>query len=80
MDAKPGKETTEYQITKAAKLVAYVGLALAVVIAFGPKMLGLVPADSMAAEWLAAIVAIATQVQKFLVELGYIKSRTELKK
>ncbi len=76
---KPGNETTEYARAKSATWLAYVGLALASLLSYGPDVLGWLPESGPGAPVLAAVIAVAGIVQKTLVDLGYIRSRTEVK-
>lgn len=75
-----GKNTSEYKVTKQATYFAYISLILALIVAKGPEMLGWVPTDGIWDEVLAAVIGFAGVLQKLLIDLGYIKSRTEIKK
>ena len=77
---KEGNETTEFKKTKSSTTFAYVGMVLAGILAIVPKLLGLVEEGSSIAIIGASVIAIIAIGQKCLVDLGYIKSRTEVKR
>jgi len=78
--AKAGKDTTEYQRTKSASVQMYITLFLAVALTYLPQIVTWLPEGSKVTAIVAAIIATLGIIQKLLVDLGYIKSRTILKK
>ena len=76
---KEGKETTEFKKSKSATIFAYVGIVLGGLIAFGPKLLGIVEEGSTTGVIGGCIIAVSATIQKCLTDLGYIKSRTDVK-
>lgn len=79
---KPGSKTTEYQQAQKASTWGIVGLILGGIIAVGP---GLVDkfwgANQNSAAYIAAggALSVVSILYKMLVDLGYIKSRTDVK-
>ena len=79
-DVKPGHETTEFKVAKSAGTWGVVATVLGTVIAMGSEVLAQVGSSSAVGLIVGAVVAVAGIVTKLLVSLGYIKSRTEVKK
>lgn len=77
--AKEGKDTTEFEQAKKADTMTIVGLALAVVIAYAPKVIEGLNGDSKLCIIAGAIVGALAILQSTLVKLGYLKSRTHVK-
>lgn len=79
---KPGSETTEYQQAQQASTWGIVGLILGGLVALGP---GLVDkfwgANQNSTAYIAAggALSVVSVIYKMLVDLGYIKSRTDVK-
>ncbi|MCE5229022.1 hypothetical protein LLG95_05435 [bacterium] len=79
---KPGSETTEYRQARQANTWGIVGLILGGIIAVGP---GLVDkfwgANQNSVAYIAAggALSVVSVIYKMLVDLGYIKSRTDVK-
>lgn len=77
---KEGKETSEHQVTKIAGYWAIASMVLGLLVTVGGSVM-----ESMGNEggkYIAALgvaVAIAGKIQKTLTDLGYIKSRTDVK-
>jgi len=78
-DTKPGSETSEYAVVKQAKFFAYFSVVAALVATYGPQILGWLPEGGKASYILGAVIAGVAVVAKLFVELGYMKSRTDVK-
>ncbi len=82
-DVKAGETTTEYAVAKSAGVWGVVGMLLGAVVMFGPivmdKLTGVVAADSPVYLIAGAGVSVASILYKLLVDVGYIKSRTDVK-
>lgn len=79
---KPGDQTTEYRRARHAGVWGAVGLVLGGVITLVPSLVDLYlgqNASGSAAILAGATVSLASLAYKTLVDLGYIKSRTEVK-
>lgn len=80
---KPGIQTTEYQISKAAGFMGNLGVILGGVVAFIPKIMellgGVVDENSITYIVMGGVLATVSVIYKTLVDLGYINSRTEVK-
>ena len=76
---KAGAETTEYKKTKEANWTLYFSMALGLIIAYGPSLAGKLEYGSTYAVVAGAVVALAGIGQKMMIDLGYIKSRTDLR-
>ncbi len=73
-----GKDTSEFKKTKGATWTLIIGSILAIVLAVGPSLLGYVDGTT-AGVIAAAVIGVAAIVQKCLIDLGYIQSRTQIK-
>lgn len=76
----PGRETSEYAVSKNAGTWSTVAVILGAIVTIGSSVLDQVGANSTIGIIVGGVVAIAGVVTKTLVSLGYIKSRTELKR
>ncbi len=76
---KSGSKTTEFKKTKEATWTFYISMALGLLIAHGPALVGNLDSGSLYAVIAGAAVAMAGIGQKMLIDLGYIKSRTDVK-
>jgi hypothetical protein len=75
-----GRETSEYQAMKRGGIWAIVGVVLGAIVVVGPELLA---GQDQSESWViiaGAAIAVVSIVYKALLELGYIKARTELKK
>ena len=78
--AKEGKDTTEYKEAQSATWLSIAGLILAAVLAYAPNLIEKLNGESKWAIIAGGAVGILAIVQSTLVKLGYIKSRTDVKK
>jgi len=79
---KPGKDTTEYEQTKSAKVWAIVGVILGVVLEVGGALMTTLTEAGTAGVTVIIVGAVLQTLavaQKALVDLGYINSRTQIK-
>lgn len=81
-DVKPGKDTTEFQQTKSAKVWAIVGTVLGLILQVGGGLLATLTEQGLTGTYIIiggfVLQAIAL-AQKALIDLGYINSRTQVK-
>lgn len=77
-EIKPGKDTTEFQVAKSASTLAKVGMVLSAVTLYAPQFCDKL--DGKAAAIAAAIIGACSVGLELLTSLGYVKSRTILKK
>jgi hypothetical protein len=81
---KPGIETTEYKVASNAGRWAIASWILGTLVAYGPQLVAAVSdvagIDSPWGPIAGAAIAILGTIRGLFVELGYIKSRTEVKK
>jgi hypothetical protein len=75
-----GKQTSEFELASAPNRWGIVALVLGGIITIGSQLIESLGSLSYWGIIAGAAVAIATEVRKTLIQLGYIKSRTELKK
>lgn len=78
----PGKDTTEYEQTKSAKVWAIIGVVLGLLCeAGGAVMVSLQESGTAGTVVIAigAVLQVMAIAQKTLVDLGYINSRTQVK-
>lgn len=76
---KPGETTTEYRAARSAGAWGVVSMVLGIVMAGASAVLQAAGSDTKAGILAGAAMAIAGTVSKTLAELGYIKSRTDVK-
>jgi len=77
-----GKDTTEYEQTKSAKVWAIVGVVLGLVCQIGGAALATMQESGTTGTIIivaGAVLQIASIAQKMLIDMGYIKSRTAVK-
>ena len=77
---KPGIETSEYKEAKSASVWGIVATILGMILTVGASIVESLGVDTKGAIIGGAIIALAGIAEKTLVSLGYIKSRTEVKK
>lgn len=76
-EVKAGVETSEFKAAKSVSAWGTVATVLGIILTFGSAVL---PAlGGGAGIIIGAVIVVAGIVQKTLAELGYIKSRTEVK-
>ncbi len=75
----PGVQTTEYERAKSSGLWGVAAVVLGGIVAVVPTVTDTLAADSKVAVIAGAVVAVAGIIQKTLADLGYIKSRTDVK-
>jgi len=78
----PGKDTTEYEQTKSAKVWAIVGVILGILCEVGGAVLMSLQESGTTGLVIiigGAVLQVAAIAQKTLVDLGYINSRTQVK-
>lgn len=78
-DIKPGLETTEYEKSQQANVWSIIGLTLGALLSLGGMILPGLEEGSTAAIIVGACISVISIIQKALTDLGYIKSRTEVK-
>ena len=78
-EVKPGKDTTEHEQTKKADTMAIVGMVLAAVIAYAPKVIEGLNGESKWAIIAGGVVGVMSITLSTLTKLGYIQSRTAVK-
>lgn len=78
-EVKPGKETTEYEVTKKNNFWAVVAVIVGVITTAGSAIADAFGADSKIGVIVGGIVTVAALAQKWLVNAGYVKSRTAVK-
>ena len=76
---KPGAETSELKRVHSANIFAYFGVIAAFVATYGPQIMGWLPEGKAPSYILGAVIGGVAILQKLMVELGYIKSRTDVK-
>ena len=76
---KAGSGTSEYERARAGGAWAIVAMALGVMLSIGSAVAQSFDVGSKAGIIAGAILAAAGVMQRTLVDLGYIKSRTEVK-
>ena len=77
---KPGNHTSEYREAKSGSLWGIISAIAGMVIALGGTISGALGHDSKAGVIAGAVVVAAGATQTTLVKLGYINSRTAVKK
>lgn len=81
MSVKDGRMTSEYQEAKSASLWGIVAMVLGLILSVGTGLAeAFGGAESTVGMIIGAVVAVAGLIQQTLVKLGYINSRTEVKK
>lgn len=80
VNIKPGKDTSEHAVEKSNSVWGIISTILGLVITFGGAVGEALGADTKYAVIVGAVIAVAGTIQKTLVSLGYIKSRTDVKK
>jgi len=78
-DVKPGVETTEYKEVQSASVWGIVAMVLGILTTIGATIAESLGSDTTTAIIVGAVVASAGIMQKTLVSLGYISSRTKVK-
>jgi len=76
---KQGSETTEYKETQNAKLWGTIATVLGLVMSFGSAIVEALGQDTRIGIISGALVTVVGLSYKTLVQLGYIKSRTDIK-
>jgi len=79
-DITPGKDTTEYKEAKSGSVWGIVAMILGMLLTIGATVAESLGTDSRIGIIAGAVIAVAGIAEKTLVSLGYIKSRTEVKK
>ena len=75
----PGKQTSEYAVTKMTGLINLVGLILGAILTVGPSLIGSANPNSKFAIIGGAIIGVATVINQTLTALGWTKNRHDLK-
>jgi len=78
-EVTPGIETTEHDIAQSSKVWGIVALVLGMLTTIGASVADGLGAETTAAIIVGAVVAVAGIAQRTLIELGYIKSRADVK-
>lgn len=76
---KDGKDTTEYEVTTKSNFWSVVALIVGSVVTIGATTAEAAGTDSKVGILIGGIVTVAALAHKWLVSVGYIKSRTEVK-
>lgn len=78
-NVKPGEFTTEYQAARNGSFWGIVAMVLGVVVSLGSTLVDALGGHSRIGIVVGGIIAALGVIQKTLVDLGYIKSRTDVK-
>jgi len=76
---KQGSETTEYKETQNAKLWGTIATVLGLIMSLGSTVIEALGQDTRIGIIAGALVTVVGLSYKTLVQLGYIKSRTDIK-
>lgn len=76
---KDGKTTSEFEQAQSSKGWAVVSTVLGMVIASGSAVTEMLGMDNTVGIIVGAVIAVFGIIQRTLVDLGYIKSRTDVK-
>jgi len=76
---KPGADTSEHKVAKSANLWGSIATILGLILTFGSSLVPILGEGSNVGVIAGAVVTAAGIAQKTLVQLGYIKSRAEVK-
>jgi hypothetical protein len=79
MGVAPGSGTSEFKETKNANIWGVVAMVLGFLTTVGATVAEALGNDTKYAIVAGAVISVAGILQKTLVTLGYVKSRTELK-
>ena len=79
MEVAPGSGTSEYKETANASVWGIVAMVLGFLTTVGATVVESFGVDTKYAIVAGAVISVAGILQKTLVTLGYIKSRTEVK-
>ena len=80
MSVKPGKDTSEYKVVKNTSVLTTIGFALGLVIAAFSAIATTLGDNTVAGIIFGASVSVLSILQDTFIKLGYIKSRTEIKR
>lgn len=78
-EVKAGNTTSEFQQAQSSKGWAVVSTVLGMVIASGSAIMEMIGMDNTVGILVGAVIAVFGIIQRTLVDLGYIKSRTDVK-
>ena len=78
-EVKPGVETSEHKEVQNAKIWSTVATIMGFIITLGGTIGTALGTDSKIAIIVGAVVVCVSEVRRMLVQLGYIKSRTDVK-
>ena len=76
---KDGKTTSEFEQAQSSKGWAVVSTVLGMVIASGSAVTEMLGMDNTVGIIVGAVIAVFGIIQRTLVDLGFIKSRTDVK-
>lgn len=76
---KEGKDTTEYEVVTKSNLWSVVALIVGSVVTIGATTADIADKDTKVGIIIGGVVTVAAIAQKWLVSVGYIKSRTDVK-
>jgi len=76
---KEGVSTTEYEALKSGKFWTIIAIVLGLIATFGSTVAAALGAESSIGIIVGAIIAGAGLAAKTFIDLGYIKSRTQVK-
>lgn len=78
-EIKPGRDTTEYQVTQSSNAWSIVEVVLGLLITIGSAVATSFGAETHSGIIVGAVVAVFAIAQNTLVKLGYVKSRRDVK-
>lgn len=78
-DVTAGVETTEHKVAKSAEVWGSIATILGMIMSMGSAVLPALGDNSRIGIIAGVLIAVAGILHKSLVQLGYIKSRTEVK-
>jgi len=80
MSIEPGKDTSEFAVQKSASLWGIIGMVLGFVTTTGATIAESFGVDTKAGIIAGMVIMVSSALLKGLTSLGYIKSRTDVKK
>ena len=79
-DVKPGEQTSEYKVAQSSGVWGVVAMILGFVVSSGSAVLQSLDIESQLGIVIGAVITTAGAFLKCFTSLGYIKSRTDVKK
>jgi len=78
-EVKEGEKTTELKVAQGEKVWGIIATVVGLLVTLGATVAEALGTEAKAGIIAGAVVAVAGIIQKTLVSLGYIKSRTDVK-